>query len=141
MLSIYSYVGFPVGAFGKQICSVIFLSWSFYYQYFVVLCKKAFPTQIFSYIFSLKVYSLAFLYLSLYSTRNKVACSAGDFRDSNLIPGLGRSLGEGHGNPHQYSCLEYPTGNTGTMIILLYINSIRLDFGEFLFWSLIVYTF
>ena len=27
-------------------------------------------------------------------------------RDSGLIPGLGRSPGEGHGNPLQYSCLE-----------------------------------
>ena len=26
--------------------------------------------------------------------------------DSGLIPGLGRSLGEGNGNPLQYSCLE-----------------------------------
>ena len=26
-----------------------------------------------------------------------------------LIPGLGRSLGEGNGNPLQYSCLENPT--------------------------------
>ena len=25
------------------------------------------------------------------------------------IPGLGRSPGEGHGNPPQYSCLENPT--------------------------------
>ena len=31
------------------------------------------------------------------------ACSAGD---PGLIPGLGRSLGEGNGNPLQYSCLE-----------------------------------
>ena len=29
-------------------------------------------------------------------------------RDSGLIPGLGRSPGEGHGNPLQYSCLENP---------------------------------
>ena len=28
--------------------------------------------------------------------------------DTGLIPGLGRSLGEGHGNPLQYSCLENP---------------------------------
>jgi len=27
-----------------------------------------------------------------------------------LIPGLGRSPGEGHGNPLQYSCLENPHG-------------------------------
>ena len=26
------------------------------------------------------------------------------------IPGLGRSPGEGNGNPLQYSCLENPTG-------------------------------
>ena len=34
--------------------------------------------------------------------------SAGDLRDSGLIPGLGRSPGEGHGNPLEYSCLENP---------------------------------
>ena len=31
------------------------------------------------------------------------ACNAGD---PCLIPGLGRSPGEGNGNPLQYSCLE-----------------------------------
>ena len=36
------------------------------------------------------------------------AANAGDVRDSGLIPGLGRSLGAGHGNPPQYSCLENP---------------------------------
>ena len=34
--------------------------------------------------------------------------SAGDVRDVNLIPGSGRCLGEGHGNPFQYFCLENP---------------------------------
>ena len=33
------------------------------------------------------------------------ACNAGD---AGLIPGLGRSPGGGHCNPHQYSCLENP---------------------------------
>ena len=28
--------------------------------------------------------------------------------DAGLIPGLGRCLGEGHGNPLQDSCLENP---------------------------------
>ena len=32
----------------------------------------------------------------------------GDLRDSNSIPGLGKSPGGGHGNPLQYSCLENP---------------------------------
>ena len=33
------------------------------------------------------------------------ACNAGD---PGLIPGSGRSLEEGNGNPLQYSCLENP---------------------------------
>ena len=32
--------------------------------------------------------------------------SGGNAGDLGLIPGLGRSPGEGHGNPLQYSCLE-----------------------------------
>ena len=35
--------------------------------------------------------------------------SARDIRDASSIPGSGRSLGEGNGNPLQYSCLENPT--------------------------------
>ena len=35
--------------------------------------------------------------------------NAGDIRDAGLIPGSGRSLGGGHGNPLQYFCLENPT--------------------------------
>ena len=34
-------------------------------------------------------------------------CNVGDL---DSIPGLGRSLGGGHGNPLQYSCLENPHG-------------------------------
>ena len=37
------------------------------------------------------------------SVRKESACSAGD---PGSIPGLGRSPGEGNGNPLQYSCLE-----------------------------------
>ena len=32
----------------------------------------------------------------------------GDVRNTGLIPGSGRSPGEGHGNPLQYSPLENP---------------------------------
>ena len=39
------------------------------------------------------------------SDSRETACSAGD---AGLIPGLRRSLGEGNGNPLQYSCLENP---------------------------------
>ena len=34
--------------------------------------------------------------------------SGGDERDVGWIPRSGRSPGEGHGNPSQYSCLENP---------------------------------
>ena len=34
--------------------------------------------------------------------------SAGDIRESGSIPGMGKSPGEGHGNPLQHSCLEKP---------------------------------
>ena len=37
------------------------------------------------------------------SDSKESTCNAGD---SCLIPGSGRSLGEGNGNPLQYSCLE-----------------------------------
>ena len=35
-----------------------------------------------------------------------IPATAGDTGDSGLIPGSGRSPGEGDGNPLQYSCLE-----------------------------------
>ena len=38
------------------------------------------------------------------------AYNAGAAGDVGLIPGSGRSLGEKHGNPLQYSCLENSHG-------------------------------
>ena len=35
-------------------------------------------------------------------------CNAGDAEDVGLIPGSGRSRGEGNGNPLQYFCLRNP---------------------------------
>ena len=37
-----------------------------------------------------------------------LSANTGDARDVDLTPGLGRSPGEGNGNPLQYSCLENP---------------------------------
>ena len=39
---------------------------------------------------------------------SEVKASASNAGDPGLIPGLGRSPGEGNGNPLQYSCLENP---------------------------------
>ena len=55
---------------------------------------------------------IVFIYISWASqvalvVKNPPA-SAGDIRDVSLIPGSGRSPGEGNGNPLQDSCLENP---------------------------------
>ena len=39
---------------------------------------------------------------------SEVKASAWDVGDLGLIPGSGRSPGEGNGNPLQYSCLDNP---------------------------------
>ena len=50
-----------------------------------------------------------------------------DAGDVCWIPGLGRSLGEGHGNPLQYSCLGNPM-NRGAWQ-LLFLGSQRVGHG------------
>ena len=40
---------------------------------------------------------------------NSPPANAGDVRDEGLIPGSGRSPGEGNGYQLQYSCLDNPT--------------------------------
>jgi len=47
-----------------------------------------------------------FLGLPWWLSGKEFAYNAGDTGDMGLIPGLGRSLGGGHGNTHSYSCLE-----------------------------------
>ena len=43
-----------------------------------------------------------------------LSANAEDSSDMGLIPGLGRSPGEGIGNPLQFTCLEIPwTGEPG----------------------------
>ena len=58
----------------------------------------------------INVLFLIFIYLAVLGfpggSEGKVsACNVGD---PGSIPGLGRSPGEGNGNPLQYSCLENP---------------------------------
>ena len=45
------------------------------------------------------------------------------------IPGSGRSYGEEHGNPFQYSCLENPTGR-GAWWVTQSIGSQKVDMIE-----------
>ena len=57
--------------------------------------------------------SILFVNMLEYKRASQVAlavmnppANGGDTGDSGWIPGLGRSLGEGNGNPLQYPCLE-----------------------------------
>ena len=49
---------------------------------------------------------LASLLAQMVKKKKKSVCHAGDL---GSIPGSGRPLGEGNGNPFQYSCLRNPT--------------------------------
>ena len=55
--------------------------------------------------------------------------NAGDIRDAGLIPGLGRFLGEGNGNPPQYSCLENPM-DRGAWQAIIHRVAKKLDTTE-----------
>ena len=67
----------------------------------------------------IKVYKIENIFLPCYefnllksigfpggSTGKESSCNAGDTGDMGVIPGSGRPLGGGNGNPFQYSCLE-----------------------------------
>ena len=89
-------------------------------------------------------------YSKLWLSGKEPACNAGD---KGSIPGLGRSPGEGNGNPLQYSCLEnllvreawWATAHRGckesdmtehivnSLFILSFVSSTSLNTGIFLF--------
>ena len=54
--------------------------------------------------------------------------NAGDIRDVDLIPGLGRSSGEEHGNPLQYSCLENPMDRGAGGLQSMGMQRVRHDY-------------
>ena len=60
------------------------------------------------------------------SDSKESACNAGDLAS---IPGLGRSSGEGNGNPFQYSCLE-KSMNRGAWQAIIHGVSKELDTTE-----------
>ena len=92
--------------------------------HFIICCQIILPRELFDHIFclvqrplvtshcleinpNLAAYHLWFCIPLCYcsSVGKESACNAGD---PGLIPGSGRSPGEGNGNPLQYSCLENP---------------------------------
>ena len=61
---------------------------------------------LFSSITSVSTVVLLIILLLKGSVGKEYAYHAGGARDTDLIPGLGRSLGVGNGNQRQFSCLE-----------------------------------
>ena len=58
------------------------------------------------------------------------ACNAGDL---GLIPGFGRSPGEGNGNPLQYSCLENPLDGGAWQATVHGVSKSRTQLSDFTF--------
>jgi len=55
------------------------------------------------------------------------ACQTGSVGNMGLIPGLGRSPGEGNGNPLQYSCLGNPMDRGAWQAIVHGVTRVRHD--------------
>ena len=57
------------------------------------------------------------------------SANAGDSRDMDLIPGLGRSPGAGNGNLLQYSCLGNPM-DRGAVVNIFALTPINGSFSN-----------
>ena len=62
--------------------------------------------------------------LSFISVGKESTCNAGN---PGLISGLGRSPGEGNGNPFQYSCLGNPMDRGGWQATVHRVARVRHD--------------
>ena len=74
-------------------------------------------TQLYIYVYPFSNFNSESFFISIYthfwgfpggSVDKESASNAGDTGEMDSIPGSGRSLGEGNGNPLQYSCLGNP---------------------------------
>ena len=61
------------------------------------------------------LHSMLCIYFLDLNCGSEVKALASNAGDPGSIPGLGRSPGEGNGNPLQYSCLESPM-NGGSLV-------------------------
>ena len=62
---------------------------------------------------------------------SEVKASAWNAGDPGLIPGSGRSPGEGNGNPLQYSCLENPMEEGAWWATVHGVTKSQTRFSEF----------
>ena len=66
--------------------------------------------------------------------------SARSVRDLGSIPGLGRSPGEGNGNPLQYSCLENPMDGGAWWAIVHRVTKSWTRLSDFTFTFIYIYA-
>ena len=66
----------------------------------------------------------------------EVKASACNVVDPGLIPGSGRSPGEGNGTPLQYSCLENPTEGGAWWATVHRVIKSRTQLSNFTFYTL-----
>ena len=72
------------------------------HPYFIFLPPSSCPLG-----YIINFFVLVFSYEAAQWIKNSI-CTAGDTGDMGSIPGSGKSLGEGHGNPLQYFAGESP---------------------------------
>ena len=65
--------------------------------------------------------------------------NAGDTGNEGLIPGLGKSPGEGNGNPLQYSCLENTMDRGAWQATVHGVKKSRTRLSTHAFFSLILF--
>ena len=70
------------------------------------------------------------------SAGKKSACNAGD---SGSVPGLGRSPGEGTGDPLQYPCLENSMDRGAWQAIVHGITKSRIQLCDYIFTCLSIH--
>ena len=76
---------------------------------------------------------LSAFYLMGFPGGSEVKVSACNVGDLGLIPGSGRSPGEGNGNPLQYSCLENPKDKGAWWATVHGVAKSRTRLSDFLF--------
>ena len=77
-----------------------------------------------------KIWFLTFLGFPGSSNSKEYACNAGD---QGSVSGLGRSPGEGNGNPLQYSCLENPMDGGARQVRVHGVAKSRTQLGDYTF--------
>ena len=79
------------------------------------------------------------LYLSHFPGGSDGKVSAYNVGDPSSIPGLGRSPGEGNGNPLQYSCLENLMDGEAWKATVHGVTKSRTRLSDFTFTSFMLY--